>query len=622
MMDRLRESVNGIAIKIILGLIILSFVLAGVSSYLVGGGNSAVATVGGEDISRTDFERAYQNERNRMQQQLGSAFGELMGNPDYVQQLRAQTLEQLVQGELIEQYAKELGLHVSDDAVHQALVTMAAFQTNGQFDQDKYAATLRNAGYSPDGFAETLRQDLLRNQVLMATQGSDFVLDNEVDFAAKLIGQERTIRTITLDTAEFATKVEVKDADVKAYYDAHPQEFTRPEQYKVSYLEFSADKLKAQVEVTEQDAKDYYDQNASKYAAGGDRKIAHIFVKDDEAKAQAILAKLKAGEDFAALAASDSEDAGSAKNGGDLGWIERGVMDESFEKAAFAMHTKGDISDVVKSDSGYHILKLEDIKAETVTPFADVKDDILTELKHNKALDEFYDLQEQLEKAAFESPDSLDEAAKVVDGKVVHTDFISEQDAPAVLQNPDVIAALQTGEVKEDGLNSEAIDLGDEHLIVVRIDDMREQTVLPYEEVKAQATEAWKRQKGEQNALELAASVVKALQSGDDSVLEKNQLSFTEAQTIDRSSPLARNVYAMPKPQADKSVYGNAVDEQGNTIIIALDKVGLSDQAEQMKPQLEQMIQGENAQQDQQAWINQLREIIDVKYYAIDNTQS
>ncbi|MGB2079688.1 MAG: peptidylprolyl isomerase [Vibrio sp.] len=618
MMDRLRESVNGVAIKVILVLIILSFVLAGVSSYLVGGGSSSVAKVGSVEISQAQFEQAYQNERNRMQQQLGDNFSALMGNPDYVKSLRAQVLEQTVQGLLIEQYAEKLGLHVSDVQVKQSLLEIPAFLTDGKFDQAKYQATLRNAGYTPERFAESLRQDMLRNQILQATQGSDFILDNEVDLATKLFAQSRSIRTLTLDTAEFAKNVKVDDEAVKAYYQAHTDAYTRPEQYKVAYLEFSADKLKAQAQVSEQDAKDYYEQNLSKYGSASERKISHIFVKEDKAKAEAILAKLKAGEDFATLAKSESEDGGSAKQGGDLGWIEKGVMDKSFEDAAFALQNKGDYSDVVKSESGFHILQLTDVKDGDVTPFADVKDKILAQLKEEKALDDFYDLQEKLEKVAFESPDSLDEAAKVVDGKVVKTDFISMSDAPEVLQNPEVQQALESVEVKDDGLNSQAIDLGDEHLIIVRVDDVRDETVLPFEDVKTQATAAWQRAEGEKAALELAQKLIEGLNKGDQSVLEANNLSFSQAQTIDRSSPMARSIFALPKPQDGKTVYGETKDANGNTVIVALDKVSQMEQADQMKQQIAQGVQGQAIQQDQQAWIDQLRQIIDVKYYQVD----
>lgn len=615
MMDRLRESVNGVAIKIILVLIILSFVLAGVSSYLVGGGSNNVAKVGSVEISQAEFEQAYQNERNRMQQQLGENFSALMGNPAYVKSLRAQVLDQMVQGLLIEQYAEKLGLHISDKQVKEALFSMESFLTDGEFDQSKYQATLRNAGYTPERFASYLRQDLLRNQILQATQNSDFVLDNEVELATQLIAQERSIRTITLNTHDFANKVKADEAKIKSYYDAHPDAYTRPEQYKVAYLEFSADKLKANVDVSTQDAKDYYEQNLSKYGGNSERQISHIFVKEDKAKADAILEKLKSGEDFATLAKSESEDGGSSKNGGDLGWIKKGVMDQSFEDAAFGLENKGDYSDVIQSESGYHIIKLTDVKEGKVTPFEDVKDSILADLKRDKALDEFYDLQEKLEKVAFESPDSLAEAAKVIDGNVVKTDFISLTDAPAVLKNSEVTQALESVEVKDDGLNSEAIDLGDEHLIIVRVDDVRDQTVLPLDEVKEQVTEDWKLSQGEQDALALSQKLLDNLNKGDNRLLAENDLSFSQVESIDRSSPLAHSVFAMPKPENGKTVYQIARDEKNNPVIVALDKITESDDVASIKPQIEQGVQGQTIQQDQQALINQLRTMIDVKYY-------
>ena len=203
-MDRLREGVNSIAVKIILGLIILSFVFAGVGSYITGGGNNAAAKVGNTEIGRGEFEQAYQNERNRMQSQLGDYFAQMLADPAYVESFRKSVLDRMINNVLLEQQAESLGLRISDSQIRTMILEMPQFQTAGQFDQEVYQAALRRAGFSAESFAEYMRRDLMRNQLVTALQGSEFVLQGEIDTQSKLIAQTRDIRTVTLSVADLA----------------------------------------------------------------------------------------------------------------------------------------------------------------------------------------------------------------------------------------------------------------------------------------------------------------------------------------------------------------------------------------------------------------------------------
>ncbi|HCH01874.1 MAG TPA: peptidylprolyl isomerase [Vibrio sp.] len=617
MMDRLREGVNGIAVKIILVLIILSFVFAGVGSYLVGGGSTTAAKVGNTTIDRGAFEQAYQNERNRMQSQMGEYFSTLMADQQYVQTFRKSVLDRMINDVLLEQYAQSLGLRVSDDQVSQLILTMPQFQTNGQFDQEIYAATLRRAGFSADSFAEYLRKDLLKNQVISAVQNSEFTLDNEVEQQSQLLTQTRDIQTITLNVGEFANKAQVTDEELQSYYKTHSENFERPEQMKVAYVELSAEQLKKSIQVTDEDAQAYYQEHLDKYSTKEQRKVRHILIKDDQGKADEILAKLKAGEDFATVAQENSEDVGSAKQGGDLGWIEKGVMDPAFEDAAFALAAKGDISEVVKSDFGYHIIQLEDENAPEAKPYSEVVADIKAELLDEKAVDQFYKLQTELESVAFESPDSLDESAKVIGQKIQTTDFISQADAPEVLKVPAVAQALESADVKQEGMNSEVLEIAPEHVIVVRVNEVRDETLLPLEEVKDQVNAHLLATKGEQNALDLASKVVTSLQKGDDSVLADNQLSFADEQNVDRRSPLAQNVFALPHPEDGSATYGQTKDEQGNIVIVKLNKVTTGSDA-QFEQQIGSQLLRMNNQQDLEVILNSLRQSTSVEYHGLE----
>ncbi|MDG3087551.1 peptidylprolyl isomerase [Vibrio hannami] len=619
MMDRLREGVNSIAVKIILGLIILSFVFAGVGNYIIGGSNNAAAKVGNTEIGRNAFEQAYQNERNRMQSQMGDYFANLLADPTYVQSFRKSVLDRMINDVLIEQYADSLGLRISDDQIRTEILRMEPFQNDGKFDQEIYAASLRRAGFTADSFAEYMRREMTRAQVTTALQASEFILDNEVEGQSKLLTQTRDIRTISLNPEEFAKNVELTDEELQDYYKQNAPAYTRPEQAKVSYIELSAQALKDQMEVTEEEATQYYNENTDKYSSEEQRELSHILViGDDEAKAQAILDKLNAGADFAETATTDSEDIGSAEQGGSLGWVEKGVMDADFETAAFALKNVGDVSGLVKSSFGYHIIKLDGLKESQTKPFAEVEAQIKADLADQKAVERFYELQTELEKVAFEFPDSLDDAAEATGQKVVHTDFISQVEAPAILSTPTVMQAILSPEVKDEGLNSEVMEVAPEHVIVVRVEETRDETLLPFDEVKDQVVEALSKVKGEQKALELANTVLDALKSGNEATLAENGLEFGDQETIDRSSPLANVVFAMPKPTEGTVSFDQTKDFQGNVVLVELSKVNTNADAS-FATQIGAQMARSNVQQDLDAILKVLRENADIEYYVIDS---
>lgn len=617
MMDRLREGVNSIAVKIILGLIILSFVFAGVGSYLVSGSNNAAAKVGNTEIGRGQFEQAYQNERNRMQSQMGDYFSNLLADPAYVASFRRSVLDRMINDVLLEQHAESLGLGISDEQVRKLILDMPQFQSDGKFDQEIYQIALRRAGFNAESFAEYLRRDLLRNQLTSALQNSEFTLQGEIDAQSALIAQTRDIRTITLSLDEFANNVSLTDEEIQQYYTENTDRYTRPEQAKVSYLELSAQQLADDVVISDEDVKQYYQEHLSHYSTAEQREVSHILVQgDDEEKAQAILDELNAGADFATLAEEKSEDIGSADAGGSLGWIERDTMDPAFEEAAFGLANVGDVTGLVKSDFGYHIIKLDGLKAPVAKPLEEVAEDIKTEMATQKAVDKFYELQTELERVAFEYPDSLDDAAKAISGSVTTTDFVSAEDAPQVLTNPAVQQAILSPEVMEDGLNSEVIEIAPEHVIVVRVEETRPEMVLPLEDVREQVVAQLSKVKGEQQALELGEELIVALKDGDDSLLAENDLAFGELESIDRGSVLAQTVFAMPKPEQGKVVYGQAKDSAGNIVVVELSNVEAK-----VEPQYQNQIGAQlsrmGVQQDLQGVISVLRQNSDIEYYAV-----
>lgn len=628
MMERLRDGASSIWIKIILGLIILSFIFAGIGSYLAGGGGpKPAAKVGDQKISQQQFEQAYQNERNRIQSQLGEYFSTLMSNPQYVQQLRESVLNRLVNNALIEQRAKKLGMHISDTQIRDAIFAIPAFQENGQFSNALYNDLLARSGITPDQFAQSIRQDLLRQQYLSSIEASDFTLPSQLTMLNQLENQQREVRTITLDLNKFKAEQNITDKAAKLYYDENAQQFMRPEQMKAAYIELTAANVQSTIKVTEDQAKAFYNENQSQYSTPEQIQVSHILIDGttpaDKAKAEAILQQLKDGANFAALAEKDSADTFSAKNGGQLDWFGKGVMDSAFEKAAFDMTKVGELT-LVKTQFGYHVVKLDGIKAPVVKPFADVEQKIITQLQTQEVSTAFYKLQQALAQQSFEHPDSLEAAAKAVGLTVKTTDFFDNNSAPAPLNNPKILKALMSTDVHDDGLNSDVIDLGNEHVIVVRVNETRPEKVEPFEQVEAKVKDLLATQKGEDAAEAQADKLIGQLRLGKTDSVTQAGLTFSAPQLLTRNGPdaaLARTVFRLPHPEAGQSVYGVTTQANGNVVIVALDKIiePKSDTVEN-DGAFAQKVAQMNVQEDMDATLTQLRDSGDVSFPAESST--
>ena len=389
MLERIREGSQGPWAMAIIALIVLSFVFAGVGSYLTSSGSTAVATVNGEEISAQELERAYQNQRAQMESQFGESIAQLFSSEQYLSDFRGNVLERLIAEKLLQQQAVEMGLRVSDAQIREAIVQMPEFQFGGQFDNDRFQAILRQNGFQVAGFRDYLRVQMTQNQLAAALTNSSFTLDGEAERANALQRQTRDAKFVTVSAASFADSVEVTDEDVETYYNANIESFDTEEQVKLAYVTLNVEALKARVSVDDADVRTYYDDNIEGYGTQETRRVSHILIESGEGaqeKAQALKSELDNGADFASLAEQNSDDVFSAENGGDLDFITPEMMDPSFDEAAFNLANVGDISDVVETEFGFHIIKLTDIKEAQTTAFEDVEAEIRDTLLYDKFL--------------------------------------------------------------------------------------------------------------------------------------------------------------------------------------------------------------------------------------------
>lgn len=628
MMDKLREGAQGKVAKGILGLIILSFALAGVGSYVNSPAKNAVASVNDNEISPQTLENAYRNERARLEAQMGDAFNQLADNPEYIKQLRRSVLDRLIDQALLDAKAHDLGLRIGDEQIKQAITAMPEFQQNGKFDNDRYLQLIRRAGMSPEMFRDSIRQDMIRQQLMGALLGTEFVLGGEVSSLDKLYQQSRDVRLVRLPAESYLDQVQVSDEEIKQFYAANQPRFMNDERIRVDYLLLDAADLAKDIQVTDQDVRDYYDQHQEQFQRNERRRVAHILIplgKDEKAaekKAEDDLAALNGGADFAELAKRDSSDTFSAKKGGELDWFEKGVMDPAFEKAAFALAKEGELSGVVKSQFGYHIIKLLGVEPAAVRPFDEVQADTRERLQKDKARERYFAAQQKLADASFENPDSLDAAAKAVDLKVISSDYFSQATAPAPLNDAKVLSAAFSEMLREENTNSDVIEIGDGKALVLHVMDHKPKAVKALDEVRELIVTDIKRSKASEVARSKGQELLGKLKSGAEVNQELSALNLKLeehkgltrfAQELDQS--LVAQIFRMPHPAKQPSVE-LLTQSNGDQVIVALDKVSQPEKPSQMAELIKGQMGQSKAQADYKAFVDSLRKAAKIEYFA------
>ncbi len=615
MMDSLRTAANSLVLKIIFGVIIASFILTGVSSYLIGGNNNYAAKVNGQEISRGQFENAVANERNRLQQQDRERFSEMAGDENFMKAMRQQVLSQLVDEALLDQYAKNLGLSISDDQVKQAIFQTPAFQNNGKFDNQRFSGIVNQMGMSTDQYAQALRRQLTTQQLVSAVLGSEFMLPEETNQLAALVAQQRIVREATIDVNALAAKQTASDAEINGYYEQHKDQFLAPEQFRVSYIKMDAASMAENA--SEQDIQSYYDQHQEQFTQPERVRYSVIQTKS-EADAKAVLDELNNGADFATVAKAKSTDIISAKNGGDMGWLEASTTPDELKNAG--LKEKGQLSGAIKSSVGFLVARLDDVQPAKTKPLAEVKDEIAAKVKQDKALDAYFALQQKVSDAASNDNESLAGAEQVAGVKAVETGWFGRDNLPAELNFKPVSDAIfnggLVGENGTPGSNSDIITVDGDRAFVLRISEHKPQSTKPLADVKAQVTDIVKHNKAGQQARLDAEKVLAALKSGNgDAAMKEAGLSFGAPQTLSRTGqdPVSQTAFSLALPQKDKASYGIGSDMQGNVVLVALDAVKDGAMPETQKQVMVQRITQNNAQIAFEALMSSLRKEAKIK---------
>jgi peptidyl-prolyl cis-trans isomerase D len=483
MLEAIRERAQSWVAKLILALIAVPFALWGVDSYIRGSGDTAaVATVGKQDITLQEFSRMLREQQQRM--------GSQADKPE----IRQAILDAMIHQRLLVQQAAAAGLTVPEGFIEGMIAGVPVFQEGGRFSQKKYEDWLRQQGMTPQVFMSRLRDDLLVQQLesgfLDTVSAPKAVVDNVI----RVNEQQRSVAQALVSADRFLAAVKPDPEAAKAYYDKHADEFRIPERVKLAVVVLSQNDLMQQIAVSEEEAKQYYASHAPQYQTPEERRASHILVtvspkagdaerKAAEEKARQLAVEAKKNPAaFAELAKKNSQDPGSAEKGGDLGFFGRGMMVKPFEEAVFAMKT-GEISGPVKSDFGYHVIRLTEVRAAKARPFEAVRGEIEMELRKQKASRKFAEVADTFGNTVYEQSDSLKPAADALKLKIQTTDWLSK-DGPFPFNSDKLRQAVFSDDVLKNKRNTEAVEVAPNTLAAARVVDYQAATMKPFAEVK------------------------------------------------------------------------------------------------------------------------------------------
>ncbi len=547
MLDSIRSVAKGWVGKALLAAITIPFALFGIDSYLNDAGNNvAIAEINNDSISVQEYSNALQNLRNRLQSE-GKVDAAQLDSPE----VKLLVLDQLINKRLLADEIRDAKYAISDEQLATYITGMPEFQKDGKFSEDLYNQTLEQNRITPSRFEAGLRSDLLAQQAQDGISKLGFISRAQASEAYKLTHQQRTVSVAEIKTKDFIDQVNIEPAQVKAYYEKHKDKLREPEKVKIEFLLLSASSLIPGIKVDDAEVKKFYDENAAKFQGNEQRRASHILIgfgvsatpeqkQAAKAKAEEILASIKKNpKRFEELAVKESQDPGSASKGGDLGSFGRGAMVKPFEDAAFTMKV-GEVSDVVESEFGFHIIKVTEVTGES-SDYESLKPKIKGELLFQKAQALFTEQAENFSNMVYEQSGSLQPAAKAFNGQLQTSDWISREEGAKFFKNDKIMSAVFSAESLQDRRNTEAVEISPNNLVSARVIEYKAAAPRSFDVVKGGIEDLLKLEAASKLALTKGEAALKALKAGE----EPKEVEWIPEVTVDRKNAQGLTELAM-----------------------------------------------------------------------------
>jgi len=583
MLQGIRDGARGWLAWVIVIIICVPFAFWGINEYFNPAPKRVIAEVNGVELSEYDF----QQQVNQRKRQLYDMFKNQNIDLSFMdKQIRESTLTQMIEEEVLVQSAIDAGMQIGDALLASRIHSFPAFQEDGVFSQKQYEQVLRNQGMSPTRFEWLIRRELLTGQIREGVLRSALLTDYDEQQQARLEKQQRFISHLIIPASRFKDSITITDAEIETYYKDHAKQYMTPEKVSIEYVELSGEDLVTTQSIDEETLKQHYQERKASFITPGQWKARHILIEvaQDAAadeleavkkKVQEVLAKIKAGEAFEDLAKAYSDDIGSQKQGGDLGWFGPGRMVKPFEDAVKALKV-GEVSEPVKSQFGFHIIKLDDSKPEVVRPFAEVRTELEQEIQKEYADSEFYGQVDEFANLAYEHPDSLEVLTETLNLESKSTELFDRSGGEGILSNRKLIEVAFSDTVLKEGYNSDPIEIGEQHVVVLRLKDHVSAEAKPLAEVKEAIVSAITQERTREKAKNLGNSLIEQIKENGDpnAPIKEHDLNWSPAQWVERQDStqpaIVSEAFKMGRPAENKGIYQGIELGNGDYALVAV----------------------------------------------------
>jgi len=623
-MQAFRDLVRGWLGKALLALLMVPFAIVGIESYFVGGKAAPAATINDEDIDQNELDRSVDQQRQRILASMGE-------NPDAsridLPVLRQEVLKSLIDRAVLSQQAKKAGFLIDDATIARLIQETPAFQENGVFSQSRYEQMLRNIGEDMVNFPAKAKKEIAVSQLASGITQTSFVSAKELDALSALDNQKRDVHVVMVTAAPYLTSVQVSDDEVNKYYKANTAKYTSDEKVSVDYLVLGAELFTDKVLLTDADVDARYAEKVKALESNEQRRASHILINiDDKTKDADALAKVKglekriqAGEDFGTLAKEFSQDQGSATNNGDLGFASKGMFVPEFEKTLYGLKVN-EVSAPVKTQFGYHIIKLLEIQKAPVPSMAEIRPSLEADVRAAKSEELYAEAVEKMDALAYESSD-LKEGAKQYSMTLQTSPLFSKNGGEGLAGNRKVVQAAFSDDVLKEGKNSSALALDDKHSVWIHLNKHEPSRVKPLAEVSADIKSALQLDKASLLAKAQADAMAKAINSGKSAaeVAASYKVQWLDFAAVARTAnapamDLLKVAFRLPNPKANTWTAESAAVAK-DYAVVALSKIdlGASTLTDDQKKQFMASLATARGQQELQDYVVYLRASAKIK---------
>lgn len=619
MLQSIRNNSQGIIAKVIVGLIAVTFALFGVESLVsLTSGSNAPATVNGEEVSERQLLQGVELQRRQLLNQMGENADPTLLDDNVISKM---VLDGLIEQAVLTQAAGAQDMVFSDRMIDQMLVSTPSFQVDGKFDRVQFESVLRNAGLSPLMYRDLVRKEKVVEQLRTGYLLSSFSLESDLTRVIELDQQTRDLSYFELDADKVQAGIQIDEQDAKQYFDDNRASYKTEEQVVVEYLLLDKVKMLDEVKVDDDEIQQKYQALVDNFEGQEERQASHILIEisdsrdagDAETKAQDIAQRIAAGEDFAELAKAESDDPGSAENGGDLGFNGKGLFVPEFDEALFALE-KGQVSEPVLTDFGYHIIKLIDVKATEAPSFEQAQNDIKFDLMREKVEAIYVDRMERLADLSFSSGD-LVEPAEALELEIVTSEpFTRLGGEDDITSNNRVVAAVFGDELLKEGVNSTPLELDSSRAVVVRVKEHLKPREQAYDEVSEQVNAELLKARVSDALDAKVADILVALNGGqtlasqaDDS--EVKSLPGVNRAQRDLPAEVLQEAFKVPHPAEGGASYASVALGDGGRAVLAVTGVqqgAAGEMGEEERTTMRAVLGSRNGQYDYQDLLTEL----------------